>query len=119
MNLTDILNQLNSTGQLGQFLSWFQEFFGPQGLVTLNKTVAIANNAVTTTITTVTGAPISNTGLTSTSTLSIGGIPAGLEAIVDWISKNTDYEVRLRCVACQMNGTNVNLTKINETISAS
>lgn len=118
MNLTDVLSALNQTGQLGEFLGWYEEFFGADGLVTQNKTIAMANNDVSQTITTVTSGIVSNTGLTSTPTLSIGGIPAGMEAIVDWISKNTDYEVRLRCLACQMEGSNVNITKINETLVA-
>ncbi len=107
---------LESSGQLMEFQSWFQEFFGLEGLVTLNRTIAISNTDMGTTITTVTTGIVSNTGLTSDSSLSINGIPKGLEAIVDWISKNTDYEVRLRCIACQMEGTNVNITKLNFTL---
>lgn len=112
----ELMAALESSGQLMEFQSWFQEFFGLEGLVTLNRTIAISNTDMGTTITTVTTGIVSNTGLTSDSSLSINGIPKGLEAIVDWISKNTDYEVRLRCIACQMEGTNVNITKLNFTL---
>jgi len=69
-----VLQDLNSNGLLGQFQTFFQQFFGTNGLVDLGN-------------------------------VSSFGIPIGLERIVEFIRKNLEKEVAVKCPSCHMNVT--------------
>lgn len=93
-----ILTTLNETSTIvGQCKTWFTEFFGANGIVTLNITqesvIPIANSTVPTT-----------TGGASNKT--IDGIPADLIDIVEWIRIQVEMEIRLRWESHMPNSTN-------------
>jgi hypothetical protein len=58
--------------------SWFNQFFGPNGVVTLNTTLSMQQSI----------------------TLFGINIPVGLEAIVDWITIEVKQEINILCTTC-------------------
>lgn len=77
-----ILTDLQGNGVLDEFKDWFNLMF------TENGVIATSLNAPP---------PSGSENMNAT-----GGIPMGLEKIVEWISKNVDKEVQNRCTACQL-----------------
>lgn len=77
-----ILTDLQGSGVLDEFENWFNLMFLPDGVIATSMSAPAASG--------------------STSANTTGGIPAGLEKIVAWISENVDKEVQNRCTACQL-----------------
>jgi hypothetical protein len=78
MTVDMILSKLNETLTIvGEVQTWFVNFFGPSGIVTLNITVP------TVVVSPVTMDNSTGSALNSTEV----GVPAGLEDIVDWIRR--------------------------------
>jgi len=83
ITVAEVVADLNATSSIIiNTTSWFQVFFGPNGLVTLNTTLSMQQ-----------------ANQTTNSSFGIN-IPVGLEAIVAWITMEVKQEINMLCPTC-------------------